>query len=66
MDKLEQSHSAARSAELKLKTATTLRAIGDKAPINKQYIIDAREQLERALALLNDHEIEQMEGAADG
>lgn len=66
MDKLEQAHSAARSAELKLKTATTLRAIGDNAPINQEYIIDAREQLERALALLNDYEIEQMGDAIDG
>lgn len=66
MDKLEQAHSAARSAELKLKTATTLRAIGDNAPINKEYIIDAREKLEHALALLNDYDIEQMEGAVDG
>lgn len=66
MDKLERAHSSARSAELKLKTATTLRSIGDDAPINKEYIIDAREQLERALALLNDYEIEQMEDAIDG
>lgn len=66
MDKLERAHSAARSAELKLKTATTLRSIGDNAPINQEYIIDAREQLERALALLNDYEIEQMEDAIDG
>jgi len=66
MDKLERAHSVARCAELKLKTATTLRSIGDNAPIDRKYIIDAREQLECALALLNDYEIEQMEDAVDG
>lgn len=66
MDKLDQAYLVARFAELKLKTATTLRSIGDNAPINREYIIDAREQLERALALLNDYEVEQMEDAIDG